>query len=148
MRPTEPAEADVTVPSTEAVVRRALNAYETGDFDGFFELLAEDVVYTLYLDEEVVPFAGVAQGKAQLRPRIEHMHRIFEYVLWRPLVVFTNGDTATNQIEFMLRHRATEEMVTGRCRFVTQVVDGLVVRVDEHHDAERIQAFMRLIGGV
>lgn len=146
MKPT--ATVDEATLATEAVVRKALEAYRDADYEGFFALLADDVVYTLYLDEEVLPFAGVARGKAEMRARLEHMHRAFEYVLWRPLSVFPRGEIATNQIEFMLRHRDSGEMVTGRCRFVTHVVGGLVVKVDEHHDAERIQAFVRLVGGV
>ncbi len=136
------------VPTTQEVVRDALAAYASRDLEGFFAPIADDVVYTLYLDEEVVPFAGQAHGKIELRARIEAMHAVFEYVLWRPLHVRTLGETATNQIEFILKHRATGESVSGRCRFVTQVVNGKVVRIQEHHDAERIQAFMRLIGGV
>ncbi len=136
------------VPTTEDVVRDALSAYASGDFEGFFARIHDDVVYTLYLDEEVVPFAGEARGKPELKARIAAMHAIFEYVLWRPMHVRTQGEIGINQIEFMLKHRATGESVAGRCRFVTHVVSGKVVRIQEHHDAERIQAFMRLIGGV
>ena len=135
-------------PSTEQVVRTALSAYAAQDFETFLAQLADDVVYTLWLDETVLPFAGEARGKSEFGGRLALMHRAFDYVLWRPLSVNIQGEIATNQIEFMLKHRATGEMVTGRCRFVTRVVDGRVVQVDEHHDRERIQAFMRLVGGV
>jgi ketosteroid isomerase-like protein len=130
------------------VARAAMNTYASGDLDAFMAMLTEDIQYALYLDEAELPFAGETRGKGLLRQRIEQMHDAFEYVLFRPFRVHVVENAAHNQVEFMYRHRASSELLTGRFRFVLFVKGELVERIEEHHDAERIKAFARLVGGV
>ena len=125
--------------------RAALKAYASGDFEGFLKLLADRIEYTLYLDESVVPFAGTAEGKFDFVRRLADMHRYFEYILFRPTEPRAHEDGFHAGVEFIYRHRATDEILDGRFRLVIQVANGLVVRIREFHDAERIQAFFRLV---
>ena len=128
-----------------ATARAALNAYASGDFEGFLKLLADRIEYTLYLDESIVPFAGTAEGKFDFVRRLADMHRYFEYILFRPTEPRAHGDGFHAGVEFIYRHRATGEILDGRFRLVIQIADGLVVRIREFHDAERTQAFFRLV---
>ena len=128
-----------------ATARAALNAYASGDFDGFLKLLADRIEYTLYLDQSVVPFAGTAEGKFDFVRRLADMHRYFEYVLFRPTEPRAHEDGVHASVEFIYRHRATGEILDGRFRLNIRVADGLVVQIREYHDAERIQAFFRLV---
>lgn len=125
--------------------RDALAAYATGNFDGFLKLLADRVEYNLYLDESIVPFAGTAEGKFDFVTRLADMHRYFEYILFRPTEPRAHEDGFHASVEFVYRHRATGEILDGRFRLVIQVANGLVYRIREFHDAERIQAFFRLV---
>ncbi|MEQ1611941.1 MAG: nuclear transport factor 2 family protein [Hyphomicrobiaceae bacterium] len=130
------------------VALAAMNAYAASDLDGLMALLTDDIQYALYLDEAELPFAGETRGKDLLLQRIGQMHGAFEYVLFRPFKVRVVDNAAHNQVEFMYRHKATNELLTGRFRFVLIVKGGLVARIEEYHDAERIKAFARLVGGV
>jgi ketosteroid isomerase-like protein len=132
----------------DAVVNTALLVYAAGDLDAFMEMLTDDITYVLYVDQDVLPFAGETKGKADFRERIAQMHQSFEYVLYRPLGVRAVGDVVHSQVEFMYRHRASQEMLSGRFRLVVTVRGDLVSRVEEYHDAERVKAFIRLVGGV
>lgn len=125
--------------------RDALAAYATGNFDGFLKLLADRVEYNLYLDESIVPFAGTAEGKFDFVTRLADMHRYFEYILFRPTEPRAHEDGFHASVEFVYRHRATGEILDGRFRLVIQVANGLVYRIREFHDAERIQAFFHLV---
>ncbi|WP_439543404.1 nuclear transport factor 2 family protein [Hyphomicrobium sp.] len=129
-----------------AVANTAMLVYAAGHLDAFMEMLTDDIVYALYLDEAVVTFAGETQGKAAFRERIAQMHQAFEYVLYRPLGVHVLGDVVHGQVEFMYRHRVTQEMLTGRFRLVVTVAGERLSRIEEYHDAERVKAFMRLVG--
>jgi ketosteroid isomerase-like protein len=125
-----------------------LDAYASGDVEGMMAVLAEDVEYVLFLDESVVPFAGATRGKDQMRARIGQMHQDFDYVLFRPFGGTVVGNRMHNQVEFIYRHRASGETLSGRFRIVITVGGGFVTHIEEYHDAERIKAFMRLVGGV
>jgi ketosteroid isomerase-like protein len=131
-----------------ATALRAMRTYASGDHDAFMALLPDDVVYALYLDEAQVPFAGETRGKALMRERIDEMHRAFEYVLFRPFGVRVEGNVSHNQVEFMYRHRVSGEMLNGRFRLVVRFEGNIIRRIEEYHDAERVNAFMRLVGGV
>ena len=48
------------------------------------------------------------------------------------------------QVSFVYHHRRTGENLVGTKRLVIRLKDGLIVRVDEYHDAALIEAFMRL----
>jgi ketosteroid isomerase-like protein len=126
----------------------AMNTYAAGDLDGLMEMLTDDINYALYLDEAELPFAGETRGKDLLRQRIGQMHGAFEYVLFRPFKIRVVDNTAHNQVEFMYRHKATNELLCGRFRFVLIVKGEFIQRIEEYHDAERIKAFARLVGGV
>lgn len=126
----------------------AMKTYASGDLDAFMEMLTDDVAYALYLDEAELPFAGETVGKVLLRQRIAQMHDAFDYILFRPFPLHVTGRAAHNQVEFMYRHKATSEVLSGRFRFVLTVTEQRVSRIEEYHDAERVKAFVRLVGGV
>lgn len=130
------------------VARRGVTAYAAGDYATLGTLLSDDIVYVLYLDQADYPFAGETQGRDVLMERFRLIHGLFEYVLFRPFTFRARKDTAHTQVEFIYRHRATGEVLDGRFRLVLTVRDGLVCRIEEYHDAARVEAFARLIGGV
>ena len=131
-----------------AVANAALLVYAAGHLDAFLEMITDDITYALYVDQDVLPFAGETQGKAAFRERIAQMQYSFEYVLYRPLGVRAVGYVAHTQVEFMYRHRASQEILSGRFRLVLTVRGDLISRIEEYHDAERVKAFIRLVGGV
>ena len=148
--PTDPERTAVTGKADEAEVRRVieegLDAWASGDLEKTLDYFSDDVVYTLHLEEEAVPLAGENVGKAALRAAFAGTRAAFEYILFRRMPLTVDGNRAHNQVEFMFRHYGTGETLTGRARFVWRVENGLITRCQEHHDAERIRAFMRLFG--
>ena len=128
------------------VIEEGLDAWAAGDLEATMRYFSEDVVYTLHLEENAVPLAGETRGKAALRAAFAGTRAAFEYILFRRMPLTINGNRAHNQVEFMFRHYATGELLTGRARFVWTVENSLITRCQEYHDAERISAFMRLFG--
>ena len=128
-----------------SVIRRFSQAWAAGDIDATMALIAENAVYTLHLDEDAYPFAGETRGKPAIRAALEQMRAAFDYTLYRPFPAVVDGNRVRHQVEFMYRHRATDEELTGRYRLVWTVDDGLSTSCQEYHDRARIEAFARLI---
>jgi ketosteroid isomerase-like protein len=121
-------------------------AWAAGDIEAALAFIAEDAVYELHISGDVLPFGGVTAGRANIATTLRKIRTEFEYILYRPLRYAAAGDTARFQVEFMYRHRASGEVLSGRFRLVMQVKDGLIVRADEYHDRAKVEAFMRLVG--
>ncbi len=108
--------------------------------------IGEDAVYELHISNELLPFGGVTAGKANIEATLRRIRADFEYILFRPFALTADGDSVRFQVEFMYRHRASGEVLNGRCRFVVLVRDGLIVHAEEYHDRAKVEAFMRLVG--
>lgn len=134
------------VTQQEALVRAFCTAWAEGDIDAALAVAAEDAVYTLHLSEGVLPFVGESRGKAAIRDSLTQMRQHFDYLLWRPFPMTTQGDTVRGQLEFLFRHRASGEMIGGRGRFVWTVRDGKVQSCQEFQDRAMFETFMRLVG--
>ena len=128
------------------VVCQFTRFWTAGDIDSAMLLVAEDAVYVLYISGDVLPFAGETVGRDNIAAALRKIRQDFEYLLYRPLDLVTNGDEVRYQVEFMYRHRASGEVLSGRFRMIMRVENGLLVRTDEYHDRAKVEAFMRLFG--
>lgn len=104
----------------------------------------EDVVYSLYLPREMVPFGGEARGKAAWRDVLHTMLEQYDYLRYDPDIVGVNGDVVRVQTQFRFRHRRTGEILEGTMRTVFTTGNGLVLRVDEYLDEALVAAFVQL----
>lgn len=119
--------------------------WATGDIEGALALFAEDAVYELHISADVLPFGGQSVGRTAIGETMRRMHASWEHILYRPLALTAKGDTVRFQVEFMCRHLASGETLSGRSRIVMRVENALIRRVDEYHDGPKFQAFMRLV---
>jgi ketosteroid isomerase-like protein len=107
-------------------------------------LVAPDVVYTLNVSPDALVLGGETRGWDAVNEKMLGIRKVFEYLVFRPLVFATRGDVVRARIEFVLRHRNSGQLLSGQMRSVFTVRDGLVVRVDEYVDAPLIESFMRM----
>lgn len=133
------------VEANERAFRAFARAWQAGDFEETLSHIAFDAVYCLYISEEALPFAGETVGRDAIEGSLRLIRQQFEYLLYRPQNVVMQDDTVRASVEFMYRHRASGEMLSGRFRIVTKFRDEKIIRADEYHDRARIEAFMRLI---
>ena len=128
----------------EGVVEGFYQAFAAGDQAVQMAYFAEDAVFFEHLPTEVLPYGGVALGKAEMTARLAFMYATWECVHARPLSFLVDGEQITCQMEFVFRYKATGNTIDSRVRHVFRVVDGHIVRLDEYLDAALIDAFMRL----
>lgn len=114
-----------------------------GDFDGFMALIADDIVYTVNVDG--VPYAASAVGKDEVRQRMRLLLDTFvvnafvvEYLVHEPAY-------SRSSVLGYYKHKKTGERLDIKLRFHGWVKDGLLVRLEEYHDAVYIEAFERFV---
>lgn len=126
------------------VVRRFNEVWASGDIEGALQFVAEHSVYALHISGDLLPFAGETIGRDSIAVALHRMRADYEYLLYRPLDLVVDGDNVRYQVEFMYRHRASGEVLSGRFRMIMRVENGLLVRTDEYHDRAKVEAFLRL----
>ena len=108
------------------------------------EYTNENIVYALYISETALPYGGETRGKANIRNVLYAILAEFDYLMYEPTIVAVDGDVVRAQVQFIYHHRLTGENLSGSKRLVFTVRDGLIVRIEEFHDAGMVEAFMRL----
>lgn len=131
--------------STVEVVRAFVSAWAEGDIDAAMSVVSEDAAYELHISNEVLPLGGETRGRANIEKALIGVREQFEYLLYRGHNYIEQDDTVRYSVEFMYRHRASDETLSGRFRVVMKLRDGLIVRADEYHDRALVEAFMRLV---
>jgi hypothetical protein len=133
-------------PGPREVVVQFNAAWAAGDIEGAMARVADDAVYELHVSDEALPFGGTSEGREAIEATLKRIRTEWDYILYRPMALAETGDIVRFQVEFMYRHVATGEVLSGRFRLVMRVEDGLIKRADEYHDRAKVEAFMRLIG--
>jgi len=131
----------------EGVLDGVARAYALGDLEATGAYFDEYAVYAIYVDAEVLPFAGEVVGRTEIMRVWQTVREHFELLKYEQRNLTCDDDIVRYQIAFAFRHRVSDETIDGIMRIVAQVKDGQVVRYREYHDQERLRAFMRLVTG-
>jgi ketosteroid isomerase-like protein len=125
-------------------VAEILRLWATQDVESAFEFVADDVVYALYIDEDLAPFAGVRHGREAMMEAFYQMIEHYDYLKWDQMIVGAEGDVVRIQTQFRFHHRRTGTDLEGSMRTVITIHDGMMVRCEEFMDRGLVEAFMRL----
>lgn len=120
-------------------------AWQKRDKSATLALLADDIVFALFVPQEVLPFGGETVGKASVSDRLQTILDQFDTLGYEGKLTRTQGDTVHGMVAYRFRHKIAGETIDGDMRHVIQVRDGRIVRIDEHHDIALVRAFMRLV---
>lgn len=126
------------------VVQEFVKVWAAGDLAATMRLVAEDVRYTLHLSNELLFLGGETVGRDNIERALRRIRSEFEFLLVRPRAIVARGDVVRLALEFMYRHVASGEVLSGRCRLIMQIRDGLIVNAEEYHDRPMVEAFLRL----
>jgi ketosteroid isomerase-like protein len=126
------------------IVAETLRRWATQDVESAFEFVADDVVYVLYIDEDLAPFAGVRHGREAMMEAFYQMIEHYDYLKWEQVIVGAEGDVVRVQTQFRFHHRRTGTDLEGSMRTIITMRDGLMVRCEEFLDRGLVESFMRL----
>lgn len=119
--------------------------WAASDLEGFLEHLTEDVLYTVNVDGLAVPYASSALGKEDVRQRLQLLLDTFTVDKFEPESMVDESDHFRSVVVGHYTHRNTGEELRVRVRFRVWFRDGLIARMDEHHDAAYVEAFQRFV---
>lgn len=128
----------------EGVLEAAIAAYVIGDLDANAAYFAPDARFAIYIDPDLLPFAGEVSGRDKIRKVAESVASTFELLQYDIKSISSQGTTVRCQAVFRYRHRASGECIDGVERIEAEIENGLIVTYREYHDADRIRAFLRL----
>lgn len=127
------------------IARAMWGAWQVRDKAATLALLTDDIVFALFVPQEVLPFGGETTGKASVSDRLQTILDQFDTLMYEGKVTRTQGETVYGRIAYQFRHKVTGETIDGVMRQVIVVCDGLIARLNEYHDIELVRAFMRLV---
>ncbi len=128
-----------------AAFEEAHVCWAASDLEGFLEYLTEDVLYTVNVDGLAVPYASSALGKEDVRQRLQLLLDTFTVDKFEPESMVDEADHFRSVVVGHYTHRKTGEELRVRVRFRVWFRDGLIARMDEHHDAAYVEAFQRFV---
>ncbi len=128
----------------EGQFEAAVVAYSLGDLELAARFLSPDCAFAIYIPTETLPFGGAVIGIAAVLERWKLAARDFELLAYKPRSIMATGGSIRTQIDYAFRHRASGEEIEGVMRVEAEITDGRIAVWREYHDADRIQAFMRL----
>jgi ketosteroid isomerase-like protein len=111
---------------------------------GSMKNCAPDIVYTLNVSPQALQLGGETVGWEAVNARMCGIREVFDYLVYIPRIMAVEGNMVRANIEIILRHRPSGELLSGNIRNVLTARDGMVARVDEYVDAPLIETFMRL----
>ncbi len=123
-------------------------SYAARDLERCARLVSDDVVFALYIDRDLAPFGGVSIGRGIMHQRWQMVAQAFDLLRYDVAHVVEEADKLRGLVAYRFRHKATGEDIAGVMRHVIQPRDGLMARIEEHHDRTRVEAFFRLIQSI
>jgi len=129
--------------SPDQTVRKLLAAWSVSDLDRTMDHIHQDCTHVVHVNCDAIPVAGRAEGHEAMREQLCLMIACFDYLLFRPIDVSSEGNMVRTRVEFGVRHKGSGQDFWGRLRLIIEVREGLVYSIEEFHDAPMLEAFMR-----
>ena len=132
-------------PSPEFIVRAYYLAWAEQDIERAISYMSDGVQWNMYIDTDVVGFAGQSIGREAMRQRMNDLMKSFELIAFEILNFKQTGQDSRTLVRCDYRHIASGQLLDLKIRSVFTVLGEHIVACDEYHDAERIRAFMALV---
>lgn len=128
-----------------AIVEGFWEAWSRRDKDAALAYLTDDILYALYVPEDVLPFGGETRGKASVSDRLQIVLDVFETDSYVGRITRCDGDVVHGVVDYSFRHKLTQHVINGSMRHVVLIRDGHAAEWREYIDTERVRAFMQLV---
>ena len=130
---------------TRDVVTAFMALWAAQDVTETVALLTPDVVSFVYLDKSAGGMSGQKTGRDSVAEGLYGNLATWHYLQFDWTVVGVEHNTGRAQVTFEYQHQKTDLRYAGTMRMIFVVTDGMICRVECHHDEPRIVAFMKLV---
>lgn len=126
------------------LIEMSLQYWRAQDVESMLSTYADDIIYNVYTFQEAAPRFAEFSEKEAVRAVLYDILAEFDYLYYASNLIELRDGVARVQSQFVLRHRASGESLSGSKRQRIHVANGEIVRIDEYHDVAMVDAFMRL----
>jgi ketosteroid isomerase-like protein len=127
---------------TLSVVEAVYAAWQARDLPGAMALMADDMVFALHVPREVLPIGGETVGKVAVGAALRGLLDAYDFLAYEPGPIAVEGSSATAQVHFIYRQKATGDVIDSRLRHRWSIEAGRARRLDEWHDLAAVTAFL------
>lgn len=122
--------------------------WAASDLEGVMALFAEEVLHLINVDGIAVPYATSTYGKEDLRQRLQYVLDTFYIDKFELESYAHEREFSRSVVTTHKMHKKSGERLWERLHLRFWFEKGLIVRVEERHDAPYIEAFQRLVSYV
>jgi ketosteroid isomerase-like protein len=130
--------------SSREVVETFFAYWGAQDVELATALFHDGIVYKLQVVSADMPFGGEWRGREACREAMFSLLEEFDYLRYEPTIVDVKGGSVRARVCFKYLHRRTGGILEGTRRLVFRVKGSRISRIDGYHDAQLVDAFMRL----
>lgn len=127
-----------------AVALAATGYWAVQDVEMTISTFAEDIIYQLYACRSARVIVIERCGRESVRDMLYDVLADFDYDSCQYDILQADNGVVRVQSRYVMRHRASGEVLAGSKRFVCAVKNGLFTRVHEYTDAALVEAFFKL----
>lgn len=124
----------------QGILEAVITAFSLEDIESTAAYFAEDADFVIVTTPEIA-----FKGRADIARRLRAVVREFHVDRFSARTILPTEDGLRTQILFAFRHRPTGQIIDGVMRVNVVVRDGRIVSWREYQDADRVEAFMRLV---
>jgi ketosteroid isomerase-like protein len=128
-----------------AVVRLVIQKWSASDLAGVLKLLSDDIVHTVHVGELDVPYMASANGKEELRQRLQMILDTFFVNAFVIDSLVHERDEIRMSVRGYHEHKRTGERLDVSVRFHFRVRKGAIMKIDEYVDTAYFAAFERFV---
>lgn len=124
----------------EGILEAVITALSLEDIDSTVAYFDQDADFTIFTPSQIV-----FRGRDAISRRLKTVVGDFYVHRFAARTILPCDEGLRTQIAYSFRHRATGQMIDGIMRVVVSFDGGRIVRWHEYQDAERVEAFLRLV---
>jgi ketosteroid isomerase-like protein len=127
---------------TLSTVEAIYAAWQARDLPATLALMADDMVFALHVPREVLPIGGETVGKAAVGVALQGLLDTYDFLAYEPGPIAVEGSSATGEVHFRYRQKATGDVIDSRLRHRWTIEAGKTRRLDEWHDLAVVTAYL------
>lgn len=124
----------------EGILEAVITALALEDIESTLAYFDQEADFTIFTPGEIV-----FKGREAIARRLHTVVGEFHVDRFVARTILPCEEGLRTQIAYAFRHREVGATIDGTMRVIASFRDGRIVRWHEYQDAERVEAFMRLV---
>ena len=128
---------------TTSLLQAIYKAFREKRLSDAISHLSDDFRLVVHLPEEALPGGNRPRSKAEATLLFQGFINDYDFLAYDQGPIIVTGDHATSQPQIRYRHKKTGKVIETRLNHTWCVKDGKARSLEERHDVDRVQAFVK-----